>query len=156
MDSKLVTDAWLKALVSGSYTQTKGALYCNTKRSGSSNFKGGLPGHCCLGVLGDILVKMYPERFSWLDAEDGIGFMKLLDSEEEVMAPVTAMLPQSLWRDMGLPFDQGVLISLNDTKNESFAAIAAYIEERQYADKALPGKSSEESDEGLEQVAASA
>lgn len=47
--TKEIKENWLKALKSGEYTQCKESLHNTTEKLGNRI------GHCCIGVLGDIL-----------------------------------------------------------------------------------------------------
>lgn len=110
MDSQ-VKSAWLAALRSGEYTQTRERLFDGT-------------GHCCLGVLCELAAKasVVNRDSNWFEAADDSN-----DYSE-------TSLPQAVQRWAGLKVSDPEVLdrpltSWNDDRKASFAEIANLIEE---------------------------
>jgi hypothetical protein len=65
MDAATLKQAWLEALRSGEYRQTRGTL-ARDKDGNVASFPEEAVEHCCLGVLSDIVCKLDPNEI-WLD-----------------------------------------------------------------------------------------
>jgi hypothetical protein len=109
---------WVTALKSGKYTQAKGALRTPE-------------GHCCLGVLCEIL----PE-FRIEDSEDGHGdevHIKEGHTNNVVWSDGSMTLIDRVVEEAGITVMPGYMVStlavMNDSGNYSFEQIADWIEE---------------------------
>lgn len=115
LNSDKILKAWVKALKSGKYKQTKGAL----KRKTSHGI-----GYCCLGVLCSIV--------------EGAEFDKQPDAKGEYSVyygghSSVANLPDPIAQQLGITNnEEGILIDMNDgDKNcsrKKFSTIATWIE----------------------------
>jgi hypothetical protein len=106
---------WTSALRSGDYPQTRGRL-TRTDSAGNS------VGHCCLGVLCEILVDE-GEMSTELDAFRH----RLYRTPESVMS---SSLSISVLNGLGMtPDEETQLIELNDSDCASFDKIADWIDE---------------------------
>lgn len=110
---KDVKEAWVAALCSGEYRQTTKTL-------------ADCQGHCCLGVLAEVLNKQFPEVY----AETQTEFEK---TAEGIMIYAgtadyrTGLLPESLIDNIGLRSQTQDELSLRNDNGASFQEIAAYI-----------------------------
>jgi hypothetical protein len=127
-----IKKAWVKALRSGEYAQSTGAL-CNLKNVGTeSRDEYAVKGYCCLGVLTDLAVKA--EVAQWERSGDGLPVQGVRETiEPGINTVVTALLPQNVMDWAGLeqtnPLIRGKsLASMND-EGKSFEEIADVIEE---------------------------
>jgi hypothetical protein len=102
----LLKEEWVTALESGNYIQGIGSL------------KNSMGQYCCLGVLGCLLIKKNPERYSFI----GVVFEDSLSLERGENT-----LPEGVSSDINLPsIIQDYLASLNDS-HYSFGNIANWI-----------------------------
>lgn len=62
--NKRIKTKWIKALLSGKYTQTSGAL--------CKEIEGGEKGYCCLGILTDLYIK--EKKLKWENINGDIYF----------------------------------------------------------------------------------
>lgn len=92
--------AWIKALKSGKYSQTWGRL----KRVVAWRYPGAGPGHCCLGVLAEVIA---PQDFT----DDGIFRGEFNYLPEKILPKITQLM----------------LSTLND-RGDSFEDIAKFIQ----------------------------
>jgi hypothetical protein len=131
---KALRDAWLKALRSGDYKQTIGILHRIHERQSSGELY--TPGHCCLGVLCDVMIKEGDPRMQWQHPE-GANCEDIVWKKDGIF---NATLPEELRQEIG--FSQyltapdgkqasveNILVHLNDTQRETFIGIANWIEE---------------------------
>jgi len=111
--NKELKDAWVEALRSGKYPQGEGVL-----KSAEGEY-------CCLGVLGEVLVKAGEAEFmntvtgacSVLTGGSGTGRSR-------------TKLPVALRNKIGLPISaQEELIDMNDNLRKNFIEISNWIEE---------------------------
>jgi hypothetical protein len=120
---------WLKALRSGEYAQSTGAL-CNLKNVGTeSRDEYAVKGYCCLGVLTDLAVKAGVVEWERERSGDGLP----VQGVREINTVVTALTPQKVVDWAGLewanPMVRGQsLASMND-QGKRFEEIADVIEE---------------------------
>ena len=107
---KQVLKLWVKALRSGEYEQTKGAL-----RSQVTHAVG--PRFCCLGVLCDLAAR---------DGGKEWDAVKVSNYDGGVGAP-----PAHVTEFLGLTrMDVETFIFMNDENSKSFSEIADYIEKK--------------------------
>lgn len=134
---KELKEDWLKALRSGKYKQTKGAL-CKTTKDGKDGF-------CCLGVLADICSPHIGKQLYWEEASNieedkwdpalKMGW-KLVDASGKRVdqfdepGKLGGMFGEIfIQRYIGLgPSMASTLADLNDNKNMDFGEIADWIE----------------------------
>lgn len=105
---------WVKALRSGKYTQTAGALYSNVSILNKEK-----PGYCCLGVLARVngVEDTYLQHCAKLD--DISDICPAAKDSTEWLGP---------WEDHSIAFStQSQLAFMNDS-GKSFAEIADWIE----------------------------
>lgn len=107
MNIKEIVRKWTKALESGEYKQTRCLLRVTC---GSS------VGHCCLGVLCEIVAKEEPKIARW--NAHNIFFYAADDDDTELPHALHDQLP---WIDMNR------LMSMNDKEMLSFKEIAKEI-----------------------------
>lgn len=119
---------WLDALRSGEYPQTFGQL--RRLERGLHNDVEAPAGFCCLGVLADACVKLWPEHFEWLD-EGTIQYPCATDVDG--YAETNGEL-QELGQILRVSKDETELIVRNDSHAHDFARIADYIEAHVPAD----------------------
>ena len=120
---------WIKALRSGKYNQTKGAL----RRPDGSNDKG--VSFCCLGVACDLYIKRVPKK-----NRDKMWKADLTDDNVTGgcfrFKKSWSSLPDQVIKWLGLNYASGSygitgtnsLVSDNDDNNKSFSEIADIIE----------------------------
>lgn len=134
MEHKLPADIktkWLEALRSGKYTQSKGTLW-RTETVTETD----IVGHCCLGVLCDII-----DPTKWIKHESAVGEMAWGDPGA-TGAPFYPALPAEVQATLGQRTDyrsinslaevEELLIWKNDGFNmrqHSFEEIANWIED---------------------------
>ena len=129
MNSELrqtIRKEWVAALRSGKYTQTRGRLRRVTP--GTMALKCGFstepPGHCCLGVLCEVLKEHGMGDWNTMANYEG----EFLDELSSRSFSVGALNP-SLRKSLGLPIDaMDYLMQMNDVYAVAFPAIADYIE----------------------------
>lgn len=110
-----VKKAWVAALCSGEYRQTTGTL-------------ANCLGHCCLGVLTEVLNKQFPEVY----VESRTQFGKTtagIAIRYGTAGYRTSFLPESLLYDIGILSQIQGELSLRNDNGASFQEIAAYIQE---------------------------
>jgi hypothetical protein len=111
-----IKQKWIKDLKSRKYTQGKGWLRQVEGRTTLYYT------HCCLGVLADIYVNEYSNRFcteiKWEDDNS-------LVVEDELIQKYNSELPE--W-ELTLE-EQSTLATMNDEEDKSFSEIADWIEE---------------------------
>lgn len=113
-----VKKQWVDALKSGEYLQTTGCLL-EQKSDGDCAF-------CAVGVLVDMYVRSHNAEWQF-DEEDGFGYMN----------GYYMTMPPEVLEWAGISFDEchliewgdGSVVHLNDNEQESFEAIAGFIEE---------------------------
>ena len=116
---KTMKKKWVKALRSGEYQQTRGAL-CNR----NSRKK---PSYCCLGVLCDVTGL---GKWSKLRGEDFVAFY-FIDPKTGKEEEAVTSTPISLDDKYNIERNEIInLIHMNDDKGCSFEEIAAFIEEK--------------------------
>jgi hypothetical protein len=112
-----IKQKWIKALKSRKYTQGTGWLRQVEGRTTLYYT------HCCLGVLADIYVNEYSNRFcnemKWDDDDNNLVV------EDELVQEYNSELPD--W-ELTLE-EQSVLATMNDEEDKSFSEIATWIEE---------------------------
>ena len=111
--NKELIKKWVAELRSGKYKQGKGLLRHNGR-------------YCCLGVLGDVLVKQDPKSYCWGSESKYVGRQFISPNHSDDAFLSTKLLRDNL---------QELLSSLNDHLDEngnhdpiSFSAIATAIE----------------------------
>lgn len=99
--------AWIAALRSGEYKQTRNALKNDE-------------GHCCLGVLCEVLA---PHPSIKITADH-------IECTSAVGTAVWGILTSNIVREIGLDYGggQAALITMNDTHEKDFNEIADWIE----------------------------
>lgn len=124
--SKLTTEqrvelraAWLAALRSGEYEQTRGNLHLACKDDMAAG-QDQPPGFCCLGVLCDVAMKRHPELDMRWDNAPYTNERKALGGVPP--AELTQAISVSLFCSI---VD---LMNMNDTHGMSFSEIADFIE----------------------------
>lgn len=128
--------AWIKALRSGDYKQTKHTLMVNIDDSGV--------GFCCLGVACDVYLKSgdAPKKAQWKGTSfvDGTRYKSLFNDSFDnkfIVRSVDVDLPPSVIDWLGLSSEDGhftekgnrtSLVDKNDGSGWSFKKIASLIE----------------------------
>jgi hypothetical protein len=116
MNTELKTK-WLAALRSGEYTQTSGSLRDND-------------GHCCLGVLCDVI-----DHTAWVDdfdeSDDKVSsYFQLPTRYNPNNGTVGGYFDHDQLELLGITsVVQSKAMSMNDSKDFDFNAIADYLEE---------------------------
>ena len=112
-----IKERWVKALRSGKYEQTDGAL-CRVSENGKERF-------CCLGVLFDVAGgEVGGEWKQTVKAYIGLGWDAQVGDEVN-----SGFMPEKFKKFVKLPQKaQRRLIRLNDSHNKSFNEIADWIE----------------------------
>ena len=107
---------WIKALLSGDYTQGRNALKSST--DGGKTFK-----HCCLGVLCELV-----DPDGWSNRHPTPGYDPESESFNYCHHQCEGVLSPGVEHQVGLTSKEvDHLTHLNDEKNYTFAAIAAHI-----------------------------
>jgi hypothetical protein len=116
--------AWVKALRSGEYKQTTGALLRVGDRDGDKNYDT----FCCLGVAFDLLALESPRTYYW-DNDSACHKKEAFADGNLTSARPPKWLYKWLTADVPNSDDRETrLIELNDSGKKGFKAIATYIE----------------------------
>lgn len=114
-------DAWVSALRSREYAQGKGLL-----KSCEGTY-------CCLGVLGEVLVKAGQARFETRGNGSSMFWLESTDPPENyggIPDRSGVKIPPALRDKIELPSRvQSRLVDMNDNEGQDFYTIAAFIEE---------------------------
>lgn len=118
---KDLKDAWVSALRSREYAQGKGML---------RNCEGE---YCCLGVLGEVLVKTGQAKFEPRRTGRSMFWLESTDPPENyggIPDRSGVKIPPALRDKIELPiYAQSRLVDMNDNEGQDFYTIAAFIEE---------------------------
>lgn len=110
---------WVEALRSGKYAQTRGVL---TRKKAGFGYE---PGHCCLGVLCEVMTDCVTKVGENEDTYCSLYHYKGNDELDTMETGLTL----TLLSDIEIPPEnQRLLIDLNDTQKKSFSEIADWIE----------------------------
>jgi hypothetical protein len=116
-----IKNEWCAALESGEYTQCQGVL---KKSLISINDEPSRIGHCCLGVLCEIV---YPGKFTPKEYYSNVEYILEIDEESET---ADLELTDKILEQIGMDRDtMNVLIEMNDDQGKTFPEIAQYIRE---------------------------
>lgn len=113
-----VKKQWIDALESGEYLQTTGCLL-EQQGNGDCAF-------CAVGVLVDLYVRSHNAEWQF-DADDEFGYM---NGYYMTMPPEVIEWAGISRDELGIiEFGDNSVVHLNDNEQESFEAIAGFIEE---------------------------
>lgn len=107
---------WITALRSGKYRKSTRVL----KRY----FKTTAPGHCCLGVLCEIIKNDFPH------AEDLLQSNRLIALPKRSVTSCASLLDQETLAHVGLDSEQQRKLAGKNDKGATFRQIADYIEKK--------------------------
>lgn len=140
--NRQLRDQWVDALTSGEFPQTIGQL----RRLESGFHEVGVAcrpapeGHCCLGVLAEVCISQWPDKFRWLNVGEGqhsevdtIVYPGFEDDDYNGAGWVltggemqTSGELMSMGSLLGIHEQETTLIDLNDN-GQDFPTIAAWI-----------------------------